>query len=232
MIPKRFCGPPSSANGGYTCGILAAYRDGVTMEVTLRAPPPLDTPLTVERDGEGARLVDNTTLVAEARPGRIDDDDEGPVCFEDAAAAVADFPAKEDHPYPTCFVCGTERNMGDGLRIHPGPIPGRRIVAAAFVPPADLAGEDMRLDTPFVWATLDCPSWYGYLAYAEDRPPILLGRLTARVVSRPSPEERCVVVGWPLSREGRKIFTGSALYREDGALAAHARATWIVLRDA
>src|SRR5215472_8325674 len=40
LIEKRFCGPPTSANGGYVCGLLATHIDG-NAEITLRAPPPL-----------------------------------------------------------------------------------------------------------------------------------------------------------------------------------------------
>jgi hypothetical protein len=48
VIPSRFCGPPGSGNGGYVCGRIAAYLDG-PVTVTLRRPPPLATPMTVER---------------------------------------------------------------------------------------------------------------------------------------------------------------------------------------
>jgi hypothetical protein len=50
VIPSRFCGPPGSGNGGYVCGRIAAYVDG-PVTVTLRRPPPLATPMAVERAG-------------------------------------------------------------------------------------------------------------------------------------------------------------------------------------
>ena len=66
VIAPRFCGPPDSGNGGYVCGLIAGYLDGPA-EVTLRLPPPLETPLAVERDGHGsARVLDGQTLIAEA----------------------------------------------------------------------------------------------------------------------------------------------------------------------
>ena len=52
-IPSRFCGPPGSGNGGYVCGRIAAYLDG-PVTVTLRQPPPLATPLAVERADESS----------------------------------------------------------------------------------------------------------------------------------------------------------------------------------
>ncbi|HEX6838530.1 MAG TPA: hypothetical protein VF334_18260, partial [Polyangia bacterium] len=47
---------------------------------------------------------------------------------------------------------------------------------------------------------------------------VLLGRLAAHVVERPRVVERCVA-------------QGSALFSDDGALSAVARATWIVLKS-
>jgi len=47
-IPSRFCGPPGSGNGGYVCGRIAGYLHG-PVTVTLRQPPPLATPMAVER---------------------------------------------------------------------------------------------------------------------------------------------------------------------------------------
>jgi hypothetical protein len=55
-IPSRFNGPAGIGNGGYVCGRIAAYVDGPAT-VTLRRPPPLDTPMEVERDDEGSVLV-------------------------------------------------------------------------------------------------------------------------------------------------------------------------------
>ena len=51
-IPRRFRGPPNSGNGGYVCGMLGRQIAGAA-EVTLRAPPPLETKLDlVEESGQ------------------------------------------------------------------------------------------------------------------------------------------------------------------------------------
>ncbi|MFN3602998.1 MAG: hypothetical protein ACK4UY_16580, partial [Dietzia sp.] len=47
-VPSRFCGPPSSGNGGWSAGALAALAaPGAPVRVTLRRPPPLETPMPV-----------------------------------------------------------------------------------------------------------------------------------------------------------------------------------------
>ena len=51
-IQRRFQGPPNSGHGGYVCGIVANFI-GPCAEVTLRSPPPLDLPLSVERMESG-----------------------------------------------------------------------------------------------------------------------------------------------------------------------------------
>ena len=56
---------------------------------------------------------------------------------------------------------------------------------------------------------------------------MVLGQMAARLEGRIQPGERCVVIGWPISREGRKGYAGTALYSESGELLGHAKTTWI-----
>ena len=56
IIARRFRGPPDSGNGGYSCGLLARHFDG-PVEVTLKAPPPVDTPMAIVGDGTSVRLM-------------------------------------------------------------------------------------------------------------------------------------------------------------------------------
>ena len=121
-VPARFNGPPDSANGGYTCGLVAAELHGGGVEVTLRAPPPLETEMAVERDGDTVRMSDGETLVAEARSAAVDVGELPPaVTPEEAEEAVAAGLQRwtSGHPFPTCFVCGPRRLHGDGLDIFP-----------------------------------------------------------------------------------------------------------------
>jgi hypothetical protein len=230
-IPARFCGPPTSANGGYCSGLLAEFLGGPA-EITLRAPPPLDEPLTLIECEDGAQLRSGDTLIAEGR--RVDFELALPeaVDFESAVRASTHFVGHVQHPYPRCFVCGPDRESGDGLGLFPGKLVGRDLVAAPFRPDPTLCDTDGQLSPRMVWAALDCPSWWGYAA-CVDTPTqaVLLGRLAAHVRSRPQSRERCVVLGWALGREGRRVMCASALFGEDGTPHAYARATWIELKS-
>ena len=106
-IARRFNGPPDSAQGGYACGLLASRIDSPTAAVSLRAPPPLETPLEVRRGDAGAMaLYHGETLVAEAAPADLELAIPEPVSLDAADRASRDFPWRHDHPFPTCFGCG------------------------------------------------------------------------------------------------------------------------------
>jgi hypothetical protein len=215
-IDGRFNGPAGSANGGYTCGLLAAILGG-TAEVTLRRPPPLDRPLDVELEGGRVLVRDGDALVAEAVPAEVELEVAEAPTFRDAERASAQYPGFEQHAFPTCFVCGPEREPGDGLRIFAGPLGDGR-VASPWIP-SEIAPE-------LVWAALDCPGAFA-VGFSE-RGETVLGRFAARIDEVPDVGEPCVVTGWPLGEEGRKLYAGTALYGEDGRLLACARAAWIV----
>ncbi len=228
VIEGRFRGPPESGNGGYTCGKVAGLVGATgSAEVTLRRPPPLDTPMRVERrEGGGVAVYDGEDLVAEGKPAEVELEVPPPVSPEEAERASADFPGFGEHAFPTCFVCGPQRSQGDGMRVFAGPVAGREVVAAPWLPAPDLADEAGRVPHTFVWAALDCPGAIA-VGYPE-RGETLLGRLAARVDAAPRAGERCVVVAWPLGEEGRKLYAGTAVYSASGEPIARARATWIV----
>jgi hypothetical protein len=217
VIDSRFNGPAGSANGGYTCGLVADFLGG-SAEVTLRRPPPLGRTLVVEHDEARVVVRDGDAFVAEAVQAEIDlPIPEPPPTFDEATQASSRYPGFEEHAFPTCFVCGPDRGVGDGLRIFAGPVRDG-LVASPWTP--------TEVDRHIVWAALDCP---GAIAVGfPDRGETLLGRFAARVDELPEVGERCVVVGWPLGEEGRKLYAGTALYGGGGRPLARARATWIV----
>ncbi len=230
VIKSRFCGPSNSGNGGYTCGLLGGYI-GKAAEVTLWQPPPLDTPLTVERNEDQTVSLwyhgNAKQLVGEAAPAKLDLDIPTAPTYTEAELAVKQYAGFQRHPFPDCFVCGTNRKHGDGLCIFAGPVDGRSMVAAPWIPDASLADSSGDIKPEFLWAALDCPGAFATLAWAEGVRPALLGRFTAEVIGSIKQGERCIVIGWPLSREGRKHFTATALFRESGERIAAAKAIWI-----
>jgi len=210
-IARRFNGPPDSANGGVTAGLLAKYVDAEAVQVTLRQPPPLEVDLRVE----AGCLYDGDLLVAEAVPGALELAPPAAVGVDVAHEAAARFAGLLDHPFPTCFVCGTGRT--DGLGLTAGPV-SEGVVATEWTPHDD--------DPVMVWAALDCPG--GWSMSIPGR-PYVLGRMTGRILRLPTPGQPHVVQGWLLGNEGRKAQTGSALYDGEGTVLALAQATWIAL---
>ncbi|GAA3725993.1 acyl-coenzyme A thioesterase PaaI-like protein [Spinactinospora alkalitolerans] len=229
---SRFNGPPGSANGGYVSGLLARRLGGAAAEVTLRRPPPLDTPMAVRRgDADGLLLLDGDALIAEAVPAPEPAERVGPVPFDVAEEARQRFRGLTGHPFPTCFTCGTDREPGDGLRLHAGPIVAGEsecdTVACVWTPHPSLASEGAAtVPDEMVWAALDCPG--GWSSDVSGR-PMVLGRMTAAVGEPPTIGRPHVVVGRLLAVEGRKAFTASALYGADGTVMAAANAVWIMI---
>ncbi len=226
-IEHRFRGPASSGNGGWTAGLVATRLSDTTghagpVTVTLRMPPPLDAPLDVQLDDDagrpGARLFSGDLLVAEAvvaSPEALGNPVE-PVDVDTARATAAGYAGLQQHPFPECFVCGTARGVGDGLRLAPGPLaPGR--TACTWTAQADLGA-------PFVWAALDCPG--GWTDELGGR-PMVLGRMTAHVEAAVEAGVTYVVVGQRRAVEERKTHTATTLYDPDGRVVGRAAHTWV-----
>ena len=231
-IPRRFRGPEQSANGGYCAGLVAAAvqaEPDAVVEVTLRAPPPLDTPLQLQGDAREATLAVNGQTLANARRVSMPEMALPVSCGLVAAErAAGHFVGHAHHPYPGCFVCGPQRKPGDGLRIFAGRAEPPPYYAAPWVPDASLVATDGLIDRRMIWAALDCPS---YFALGKPALPALLGRMTAQVSQLPAVGEPCVLIAWATSSEGRKHHAATALYGEDGRLLAHAATIWIELKE-
>jgi hypothetical protein len=233
-IAARFTGPPGSGNGGYTSGRLArCLSSGEPVTVTLRRPPPLETELVVSRaagdqGGDEARLLTaDGSLVAVAGSGGFDAPPPVAVGVEEATAAESAYAGLRGHPFPGCFVCGPEREVGDGLRLSPGRYTAGR-TACVWTPDASLvSGDDPdRAAAEFVWAALDCPG--GWASDLESR-PLVLGRMTAAYERLPALREPYVVVGEVRGGERRKTYTSAALYDAAGRLLGRAEHTWIAV---
>jgi hypothetical protein len=112
----------------------------------------------VQSDGERLLLLDNDVVVAEAEPSSVDLQPPLTVSLGQAEAAVAGYAGFTRHVFPTCFVCGPEREPGDGLRVFAGPVDGTAVVAAPWTPAAEFASDDGTVRPEIVWAALDCPT--------------------------------------------------------------------------
>jgi hypothetical protein len=224
-IPAQFNGPEHSGNGGYVAGLIAQEHGGPgPLTSMLRIPPPLDVPLTWERDDAELRLLTaGGAVVGQASPGAFLR--EVPPCpsVEEAAAGLAGYKGFVHHPFDRCFTCGTARDDGDGLRLFTGPIGDDR-TAGTWTPHAAFASPDGALDVPTTWAALDCPG--GWAADFTVR-TMVLGRMTAEVLRRPQPGEALLPVGHLEAQDGRKFSTSTALYTDGGELLGRSEQVWI-----
>jgi hypothetical protein len=261
IVPGRFCGPPTSGNGGWTSGALAGLLDHdppgsrarawPSIRVALRQPPPLDTSMTVaDVEGRteasfGGAVVAHASLV-DADPAPVE-----AVTPDEARAAMAAYPGLLAHPFPTCFACGPAREDGDGLRIFPGPVrAGEATRVASVWTPHPSTSEP--LETPSAPAPRD-KDWHvdaeaarhaslavtwasldcvgGWAGDLTER-MMVLASMTARVDTLPVVGEEHVVVGEARGRDGRKTFTASTLYDRDGRVVAVAEHLWVAVDPA
>lgn len=267
IIPSRFNGPATSGNGGYVAGALAARLARSTptapltvgraagsagdtaadpavpwaqpaVEVTLRAPTPLDVPLQLQALGDnGLSLHAGDTLIAEARPTTLPAQVPAAPDLERAraAGALGRMTARQrlgQEDYETCFGCGIRREH-DGLCIVPTEVDATAgVVAAEWIPDASLpTDEHGNLLTEIVWAALDCPAGFAWSNRLNPTPLMMTGRMSAQVHRPIRPGEPCIVIGWPMGQEGRKFHAGTALFDAQGQLAAQSVQLWLQLRS-
>jgi hypothetical protein len=239
VVQEKFRGPPTSGNGGYVSGLLAALTGAAprrAAEVTLRSPVPLDRELAVLRDTHGLRVLDGERLIAEARSAELDLIIPEPPSFEETLAAQSSslalrvgkhsiLPGERLGVHPICFCCGAELARDAGLHVYSAALPGRDLVAAAWTAPGAFADDTNTLPASIVGAALDCPGEFAW--YEKGLHFALLGRMTLRFDKAVQAAERCVIIGWTLGEEGRKRFAGTALFDARGDLCASAKAVWI-----
>lgn len=227
-IEPRFQGFEGIALGGYVGGLLAGPR---AAEVRLLRPAPVGRALRMEERADGGTsLLEGKTPLAFAQPALVDLETPPSVPADEAAAAALGYPGFNRHLFPGCFVCGPGRREGDGLRIFPGLVPGRDVVAAPWTPDASLAGPDGNVAPKFIWSAVDCPSIWPLIHRAPpgSRERVVTARLALRPVSPVPVGETCVVTGWAVGGDGRQRVAGAALRSMEGQLLAVARHTLAV----
>jgi hypothetical protein len=223
-VARRFCGPADSSNGGYFAGLVARLASE-TLAVRLLKPPPLETEMhVIEGEGGAIEVRQGEILIGAAKPSPLSLELIRPPSYFEAVQASRQYAGFKAHRFPTCFVCGTQRPRGDGMRIFAGPLPEPTIVAAPWVPDASLDGGDGKVRPEFMSAALDCPGYYA-IAHADQM--MLLGELTVHLDRLVHIGESATVIGWSLGSDGRKHAAGTAIFDEDGELCGRARAVWI-----
>jgi hypothetical protein len=223
VVESRFCGLPDIAHGGYVAGVMATALGAAEAEIRLRRPVRPGRALGLVHAGdEAVELWDGDTLLARAARTDLSLDVPAPVALGHAEAASKGFLGRHRHLFPGCFVCGTERAAGDGLRIFPGPVAGRRLVAAPWVPP----GQGF-VPNELVWAAFDCAQLWSLVAHAPpnttDR--VVTAALATRIEHPAVAGEPHVVVAWPIGRDDRAWVAGAALFGPGGELRAAGRQT-------
>jgi hypothetical protein len=228
-VAARFCGPAASANGGYFAGLVATLAP-TTVSVRLLQPPPLNTTFEVRELPEGGlQVLQGAELIGSAQPATLQLPVGAAPDYLEAVEASRRYAGFRYHRFPSCFVCGTQRARGDGLRIFAGALPERGVVAAPWVPDASLDAGDGKVRPEFMSAALDCP---GYYAVAADDRMLLLAEFTAHVDRRVYIGEPCTLIGWQIGVDGRKHTAGTALFDGKGELCGRAQALWIAPRSA
>ena len=152
-VGHRFRGPARSGNGGYTAGLLAERLLDATGRLDQLAslsgcactPHPRWT-VALEID------VDAGAGTATMRDGAVDGGHRvrrriragrcPPVPDEASRRAPDRTPGQTDHPFPGCFVCGTDRAEGDGMRIFPGAL-GQGRTACTWTPDASVGRQSV-----------------------------------------------------------------------------------------
>ena len=226
LITQRFCGPPNSGNGGYSCGLLSKNIAGAC-QVRLHQPPPLERPLTITEVGGEWFLKDGDQLIGSAKPAELRLVPPAPPTIDQARSAEKHYRGHHQHSFPTCFVCGPSRAGGDGLRLFCGTVEDREMVACRWQPHADLLDDRGNVKHEFIWSALDCPS---YFAPNSDK-ICLLGQMTA-AIDKPVPGDQTLIIyAWERSIDGRKHYSAAALSTCDGQVLARAEHLWIELKQ-
>jgi hypothetical protein len=232
-IERRFNGPKTSGNGGWVAGSLARLLGGAAVSVSLRAPAPLDVPLSVRRreDG-GVDLAHEETLIAQAAQEPLDLVVPGAPDFAEAEAAgrkARESNAQEtDAPYAHCFGCGLARE--DGLRIVPGLVGNEGMLATSWTPPSSVANSSGEVSVEATWTALDCSGGLAWTRQLGSSTAIVTARITGAVESTLRAGHPYIVIGWPIAQEGRKLHSGTATFDLNGKVQASSRQLWLIQR--
>lgn len=240
-ISERFCGPPTTANGGYSIGLLAerllrsAPSANRAIDAKLRKPPPLNKVLQVNMNDDMAELSDQEEVLIVAKT--TDENAIRPVkppSYNEAIELSKNYIGFKHHVFPTCFVCGPNRSPDDALCIYCGGKADDEIVAGPWLPAKDLSGNSADGKEPssnkvlprYITAALDCPGAFA-IPETQKLPYVVLARMTLWMHGSVDTLEKCVLVGWPIQIKSRNYVVGTGLFNPDGDCVAIARSLWM-----
>ena len=230
VIGAAYAGLPDLVHGGYVAGLLTGALRAESSRVHLRRPVPPAQPLRLERPRAGeVELYGDAGLLADGVAADVLLDLPAPVAPAEARAAAGRFLRRARHPFPACLACGPAHPHG--LHVYPGPVAGRSLVAALWVPPPALAGPAGELPRELVAAALDCPQLWALIVHAppETTDRVVTAVLETRLERPVVAGEPHVVMGWPIGRDGRRWLAGAAILGPDGSLCAAGRQTAAVV---
>lgn len=229
-VPSAYQGMPGIAHGGYVAGLLT-HQAREPLSVTLRQPPPLDTPLSIEYGPDGLTLCDpHGHLIADGRAGQPLADGP-PLSPVEPARSPTPHPRFSHHPYPACFVCGTHRD--DGLRLRVAPPDDTGVAAAVWDPSSPLLPNGDVVPPTFVWAVVDCLTAWSFADHWGDAHwwPAVTGQLTVTATAHVPRDGPCVAAGRLSGRQGRRITVQAAVGDPEGQVCARAEAVWVVVPE-
>lgn len=217
-IDRRFRGPRRSGNGGVSAGLAAAFLGGPAT-VSLRRPPPLDRPLTVQCESAEVLILDGAEPVLHARPAseRVEPAVDRRLLQRTFERGTT--PVPEDHAAPECFVCGPR---DDGLGICPAALDGTNLWATVWSPERSVSSDGRQVDPHVVWGALDCPA--GFAVVRAGRAPLThFPALTEFTVTIDHPlrvGQPVAVWGWSTGGNDDHVDGATAIIDADGVVCA------------
>jgi hypothetical protein len=228
VIDSRFNGFPGIALGGYAGGVLSLAH--AKAEVTFHRPVRLGKPYQTATGQDGAEILqDGNDILAVGREAFMGVQAPPSVGLESSKIASSHYLGHAFHPYPTCFNCGPGRPEGDGLRIFPGPVGKRKLVAAPWTPSSSLANSNGVVRSEFIWSALDCPTIWALIhaGKPDTEERAVTSSLAVELISSVRVGQPHIVMGWKVGETGRTRVAGGAIYSSNGQLLATARHTMV-----
>lgn len=230
QIDPRFNGFPDIALGGYVGGVLASFVGRPSSEVILRRPVKVGKKYQIITNLDGTKsLQEGEEVLAIVREASVDLKAPQPVALEESEVASRGYVGHMRHLVPTCFNCGPLRAEGDGLRIFPGSVAGRDVVAAPWIPAKSVGNSNGVVNSEFIWSALDCPTIWALVLHGrpDTKDQAVTARLAVELISPLQVGEPCVVMGWKVSEIERTRVAGGAVHSADGELLAIAKHTLV-----